>query len=75
MKKLLHGETVLSAKSKIISSIIKQSEYVDEELLSEANNKFYTPDEINNALKSMNMTSQSFSMHLNILSLSFHLLE
>ena len=46
--------------SKIISSIIKQSEYLDEELLSKANNKLYTPDEFNNALKNLNMASQFF---------------
>ena len=34
LKKLLHREVVVSANSKIISSIIKQSEYLDEELLS-----------------------------------------
>ena len=61
--------------SKIISSIIKQSEYLDEELLSKANNKLYTPDEFNNALKNLNMASQFFSMHLNISSLSYHHLE
>ena len=59
-KKLLHGEVVVSPNPKIISSIIKQSEYLDEELLSKANNKLYTPDEFNNALKNLNMASQFF---------------
>ena len=67
LKNLLHRE-IVSPNPKIISSIIKQSEYLDEELLSKANNKFYTPDEFNNTLKSLNMASQFFSMHLNILS-------
>ena len=60
LKKLLHGEVVVSPNPKIISSIIKQSEYLDEELLSKANNKLYTPDEFNNALKNLNMASQFF---------------
>ena len=68
LKKLLHGEVVISPDPKIISSIIKQGEYLDEELLSKTKNKFYTPDEFNNALKNLNMASQFFSMQLNILS-------
>ena len=50
-----NGEVVVSPNPKIISSIIKPSEYLDEEPLREANNKFYTPDEFNNALKNLNM--------------------
>ena len=52
LKKLLHGEVVVSPNPKIISSIIKlkQSEHLDEELLSKANNKLYTLDEFNNHL-------------------------
>ena len=75
LKKLLHGEVAVFPNPKIISSIIKQSEYLDEELLSEANNKFYTPDEFNSALKNLNMLSQFFSVHLNISSLSYHFFE
>ena len=75
LKKLLHGEVVVSPNPKIISSIIKQSDYLDGELLSKANNKLYTPDEFNNALLNLNMASQFFSMHLNISSLSYHHLE
>ena len=70
----MHRE-VASPNPKIISSIIKQSEYLDEELLSKANNKFYTPDEFNNTLKSLNMALQFFSKHLNIPPLSYHHLE
>ena len=66
LKKLSHGEVVVSPNPKIISSIIKQTEYLNEKLLSKANNKFYTPDEFNHALKNLNMPSQFFSMHLNI---------
>ena len=75
MKKLLHGEVVVSPNPKIISSIIKQSEYLDEELLSKVSNKLYTPEEFNNALKNLNMVSHCFSMHLNISSFSYHHLE
>ena len=51
LKKLLHGEAVVPPNSKIISSIIKESGYLDEELLSKWNNKFYTSDEFDNVLK------------------------
>ena len=71
----MHGEVVVSPNPKIISSITKQSEYLDEELLSKANNKLYAPDEFNNALKNLNMASQVFSMYLNISSLSYHHLK
>ena len=50
-----NGEVAVSPNPKVISSIIKPSEYLDEEPLREANNKFYTPDEFNNALKNLNM--------------------
>ena len=75
LKKLLHGEVVVSPNPKIISSITKQSEYLDEELLSKASDKLYTADEFNNALKNLSMVSKFFSMHLNISSLSNHHLE
>ena len=64
LKKLLHGEVAVSRNPEIISSLIKQSEYLAEELLSKTNNKFYTPDELNNALKSLNMESQFFLCNL-----------
>ena len=74
-RNLLHGEAIVSPNPKIISSIIKESEYFDEEILKKANNKFHTPDEFNNAMKSLNLASQLFFMHLNISSLSYHHLE
>ena len=74
-RNLLHGEAIISPIPKIISSIIKESGYFDEEILKKANNKFYTPDEFNNAMKSLNLASQLFYMHLNISSLSYHHLE
>ena len=48
---------VYSPNLKIVSSIIKQSEYFDGELLSKANNKFQIPDEFNKALKNLNLAS------------------
>ena len=75
LKKQLHGEIVVSPNPKIISSITKQSKYLDEDLLSKAKNKLYTPDEFNNALKNLNMAFQFYSMHLNISSLFYHHLE
>ena len=75
LRDLLHGEAIVSPCPKIISSIIKQSEYFDEEILKKANNRFYTPDEFNTALKSFNLASQLFCMYLNISSLSYHHLE
>ena len=69
LRDLQHGEAIVSANPKTISSIIKQSEYFDEEILKKANNRFYTPDEFNTALKSFNLVSQLFCMHLNICSL------
>ena len=47
LRDLLHGEANVSPNPKIISSIIKQSEYFDEEMLKKRNNRFYTPDEYN----------------------------
>ena len=75
LRDLLHGEAIVSPNPKIISSIIKQSEYFDEEILKKANNRFYTPDEFNSALKSFDLVSQLFCMRLNISSLSYHYLE
>ena len=46
--------------------LIKESEYFDEEILKKANNKFYTPDEFNNVMKSLNLALQLFCMHRNI---------
>ena len=72
LRNLLHGEAIVSPNPKIISIIIKQSEYFDKEILKKANTRFYTPDEFNTALKSFNLASQLLCMHLNISSLSYH---
>ena len=75
LSNLLHREATVSPNPKIISSVIKQSKYFDEEILKKANNRFYTSDEFNTALKSFNLASQLFCMHLNISSLSYHHFE
>ena len=74
-RNLLHGEAIVSPNSEIISSIIKESEYFDEKILKKANSKFYTPDEFNTSMKSFNLASQLFCVHLNISSLSYRHLE
>ena len=40
LRDLLHGEAIVSPNPKLISSIIKQSEYFDEKILKRANNGF-----------------------------------
>ena len=72
MTQNLHGQAIVSPNLKIISSIIKESEYFDEEILKKASTKSYTPDEFNNAIISWNLVAQLFCMHLNISSLSYH---
>ena len=71
----MERQAVVSSDPKKILNIIKQSEYLDEEILSKANNKLYAPDEFSNALKNVNMASQFFYMHLHISSLSYPHLE
>ena len=58
LRGLLHGEAVVSPNPKIISNRIKQSKCFDEETLKKENNRFYTPDEFNTALKSFSLASQ-----------------
>ena len=72
LRDLIHGEAIVSWNPKIISTIIKQSEYIDEEILKKANNRFYKPDEFNTTLKNFNLASQLSCMHLYISSLSYH---
>ena len=74
-RNIIHGEVIVSPNPKITSSIIKESEYFDEEIPKNANNRFYSSDEFNNRMESFNLASQLFCMHLNISSLSYHHLE
>ena len=74
LRNLLHGEAIVSPNPKTISSMIKQSKHFDEENLKKESNIFYTPDEFNTILKSFNLASQLFSMHLSISSMKTNLL-
>ena len=49
----MHGNGILSPDPKFISSVIKQSEYFDEEILEKVNNKFCTPTEFNNGFNEL----------------------
>ena len=68
-------EVEYSPNPKFISSVIKQSEYFDEEILKKVNNKYYTPIEFNNALNELSTKKQNLYIHLNISSLSYHHLQ
>ena len=49
----MHESRILSPNPKFIFSVIRQSEYFDEEILEQVNNKYYTPTEFNNALNEL----------------------
>ena len=72
LQELMHGKIILSPNKKINTNAIRQNEIIDEELLKKANNKFFTPNEFNNALKDLLKRKYTLYMHLNILSLSYH---
>ena len=46
LNSFMHGNRIVSPNPKFISSVIKQSEYFDEEILEKVNNKYYTPNRI-----------------------------
>ena len=71
LQELMHGKIILSPNKKIITNAIGQNEVTDVELLREANNKFFTPNESNHALKDL-VNKKYALMHLNISSLSYH---
>ena len=75
LNSFMHGNRILSPNPEFISSVIKQSEYFDEEILEKVNDKYYTPTEFNNALNGLSTKKQNLYMHLNISSLSYHHLE
>ena len=53
LKDLIHLKVIIFPNNKIITNPIRQSVIIDEELLSKANNKFFAPDEFNQALKKL----------------------
>ena len=61
---------ILSPNKKIITNAIRQNEITDERLLRRANNKFFTPNEFNHALKDLVNRKYALYMHLNVPSLS-----
>ena len=71
----MHGNRTLSPNPKCISSVIKQRECFDEEILEKVNNKYYTPREFNNAFIELSRKIQNLYMHLNTSSVSYHHLE
>ena len=75
LNSFMHGKRILSLNPKFIYSVIKQSEYFDEEILKKVNNKYYTPTEFKNALNELSTKTQYLYMHLNISSLSYHHLK
>ena len=58
----MHGNRIVSPNPKFISSIIKQSEYFDEEILEKVNVKYYTPTEFKNALNELS-TKKTKPLH------------
>ena len=64
----MHGNRIVSPNPKFISSVIKQSEYFEEEILEKVNNKYYTPTEFKNALNELSTENQNLYIHLNIFS-------
>ena len=71
----MHGNRIVSPNPKLISSVIKQSEYFDEEILEKVSNKYYNQTEFKNALNKLSTKKQNLYMHLNISSLSYRHLE
>ena len=49
----MHGNKIVSPNPKLISSVIKLSEYFDEEIFEKVNNKYYTSTEFKNALNEL----------------------
>ena len=75
LNSFMHGNRIVSPNPKLISSVIKQSEYFDEEILEKVSNKYYNQTEFKNALNKLSTKKQNLYMHLNISSLSYRHLE
>ena len=72
LQKPIHIKIILSPYKKIITNAIRQNEIIDKKLLRKANNKFFTSDEFNHALKDLVNRKYTLYMHLNISPLSYH---
>ena len=53
LNSFMHENRIVSPNPRFISSVIKQSEYFEEEILEKVNNKYYTPTEFKNALNEL----------------------
>ena len=71
LQELMHGRIIFSPNKKIITNAIRQNEIIDDELLRQANNKLFTPNELNHALKDLINKKYALYMHLNISPLSY----
>ena len=60
LNNFMHGNRIVSPNLKFISTVIKQSEYFDEEILEKINNKYYTPKEFKNALNELSTKNKTF---------------
>ena len=58
----MHGSRILYPDPKFISSVIKQGQYFDEEILEKVDNKYYTPIELNNAVNKLS-TKKTKPLH------------
>ena len=56
----MHGNRIVAPNPKFSSSVMKLSDYFDEEILKKANKKYYTPTEFKNALKLSTKKKKSF---------------
>ena len=56
----------------MITNATRLNEIIDQELLRNANNRFFTPNEFNHALGDIVNRKYALYMHLNISSLSYH---
>ena len=61
LNSFIHGNRIVSPNPKFISSVIKQSEYFDEQILEKVNNKYYTPTEFKNALNELSTKNKTFT--------------
>ena len=57
----MHGNRTISPNPKFISSVIKQSECFDEEILEKVNNKYYISTEFKNALNELSTKNKTFT--------------
>ena len=57
----MHRNKIFSPYPNFISSVMKQNEYFDEEILEKVNSKFHTVTELNNALNEVSTKNKTFT--------------